>query len=160
MDWRLSIIIWNRKTVMSGTFHIFCLQRTTAQCLKITEKVSFNIASEASYLYILSGQKIVHFERAEACGQTVLPDTSIGGKCQNVIFKHCVWVRILQHLGLTSINLTELWKFTYFSPFEILSVCKNSWSVDPNSWSKQRWKVHFCCLKSTETQTRIRVHAF
>mgnify|MGYP001363378883 CR=1 FL=1 len=29
-----------------------------ARCLKITEKVSFNIASEASYLYILSGQKL------------------------------------------------------------------------------------------------------
>ena len=27
------------------------------RCLKITEKVSFNIASEASYVYILSGQK-------------------------------------------------------------------------------------------------------
>ena len=26
-----------------------------AQCMKITEKVSFNIASEASYDYILSG---------------------------------------------------------------------------------------------------------
>ena len=25
-----------------------------AQCLKITEKVAFNIASEASYIYILS----------------------------------------------------------------------------------------------------------
>ena len=30
-----------------------------AQCLKITEKVSFNIASEASYVYILSGQKLM-----------------------------------------------------------------------------------------------------
>ena len=29
------------------------------QCLKITEKVSFNIASEASYAYILSGQKLI-----------------------------------------------------------------------------------------------------
>ena len=28
-------------------------------CLKITEKVSFNIASEASYVYILSGQKFI-----------------------------------------------------------------------------------------------------
>ena len=28
-----------------------------ARCLKITEKVSFNITSEASYVYILSGQK-------------------------------------------------------------------------------------------------------
>ena len=29
-----------------------------SQCMKITEKVSFNIASEASYVYILSGQKL------------------------------------------------------------------------------------------------------
>ena len=32
---------------------------TYTQCLKITEKVSFNIASEASYVYILRGQKII-----------------------------------------------------------------------------------------------------
>ena len=31
----------------------------STRCLKITEKVSFNIASEASYLYILSGQKLL-----------------------------------------------------------------------------------------------------
>ena len=31
--------------------------KTEAQWLKITEKVSFKIASEASYGYILSGQK-------------------------------------------------------------------------------------------------------
>ena len=30
-----------------------------SQCLKITEKVSFDIASEASYVYILSGQKFI-----------------------------------------------------------------------------------------------------
>ena len=30
-----------------------------ALCLKIIEKVSFNIASEASYVYILSGQKVI-----------------------------------------------------------------------------------------------------
>ena len=29
------------------------------RCLKITEKVSFNIASEASYVYILNGQKLI-----------------------------------------------------------------------------------------------------
>ena len=29
------------------------------RCLKITEKVSLNIASEASYVYILSGQKLI-----------------------------------------------------------------------------------------------------
>ena len=33
---------------------------TGTQCLKITEKVSINIASEASYVYILSGgQKLI-----------------------------------------------------------------------------------------------------
>ena len=31
--------------------------RTSARCLKITEKVVFNIASEASYVDILNGQK-------------------------------------------------------------------------------------------------------
>ena len=29
------------------------------RCLKITEKVSFNIASEASYVYVLNGQKLI-----------------------------------------------------------------------------------------------------
>ena len=36
---------------------LFC--KTRSRCLKITEKVSFNIASEASYVYILSGQKLL-----------------------------------------------------------------------------------------------------
>ena len=57
------------------------------RCLKITEKVSFNSASEASYVYILSGQKLIKnakngpfwrvFRKSEACGQTVLPDRSV-----------------------------------------------------------------------------------
>ena len=67
-----------------------------AQCLQISEKVAFNIASEASYVYILSRQKFIEnakkssflasFWKHEACGQTVLPDRSllkglkIGGK--------------------------------------------------------------------------------
>ena len=46
------------------------------RCLKITEKVSFNSASEASYsyVYILSGQKwsiLASFLKPEASGQTV-----------------------------------------------------------------------------------------
>ena len=54
------------------------LIKLQAQCLKITEKVSFNIASEASYVYILSGQKLIKnakngpilasFWKPEACG--------------------------------------------------------------------------------------------
>ena len=49
------------------------------------QKVAFNIASEASYVYILSGQKF--FKNAKnsqfwrvlenLCGQTVLPDMSL-----------------------------------------------------------------------------------
>ena len=35
------------------------LKKTRSRCLKITEKVSFNIASEASYVYIFSGQKLI-----------------------------------------------------------------------------------------------------
>ena len=60
---------------------------TFSQCLKITEKVAFSFASEASYVYILSGQKFIKnakncqfwrlFENLEACGQTVLPDRSL-----------------------------------------------------------------------------------
>ena len=54
------------------------------------KKVSFNIASEASYVYILSGQKFIKnaknakngqfcrvFGNSEVCGQTVLPDRSL-----------------------------------------------------------------------------------
>ena len=71
---------WN-KTENFFTFHC------TTRCLKITEKVSFNIASEASYVYILSGQKLIKnakngpflgsFSKPEACGQIVLPDRSL-----------------------------------------------------------------------------------
>ena len=79
---------------------------------KSQEKVSFNIASEASYIYILSGQKFINnakisplvFLKLEACGQTVLPDRSLlidknwwkMSKLKNsnetcwVIFKYCV----------------------------------------------------------------------
>ena len=51
-----------------------------------TEKVSFNIASEASYVYIFSGQKLIKipkivnlasFWKTEDCCQTVLPDRSV-----------------------------------------------------------------------------------
>ena len=71
---------------------------TKAQCLKITEKVSFNIASEASYVYILSEQKLVKndkngqfwrvFENLKLVSNSVtrqvnFNSTKIGEKCQN-----------------------------------------------------------------------------
>ena len=33
--------------------------KVISQCLKIAKKVAFNIASEASYVYILSGKKLM-----------------------------------------------------------------------------------------------------
>ena len=59
---------------------IFWLVKAKPQWLKITQKVSFNIAS---YIYNLSGQNVIknaqnrQFEEYfENCGQTVLPDRS------------------------------------------------------------------------------------
>ena len=47
-------------TLFAGKISLrFKMMTTTARCLKITEKVSFNIASEASYVYIFSGQKLL-----------------------------------------------------------------------------------------------------
>ena len=40
-------------------FLLGTIRYDVSQCLKITEKVAFNIASEASYVYILSGQKFI-----------------------------------------------------------------------------------------------------
>ena len=50
-----------------------------SRCLKITEKVSFNFASEVSYVYILILQKSIKDAKNGQfdCGQTVLPDRSI-----------------------------------------------------------------------------------
>ena len=77
------------------------LQRT--QCLKITEKVAFNIASEASYVNILSWQKLIKNASFWKFLFTVKPvnfdRSKIGQKRQNskaqdatflVIFKHFV----------------------------------------------------------------------
>ena len=66
------------------------------------KKVSFNIASEASYVYIFSGQKVIknakkghfgEFWKIEACGQIVLPDWSIliGKLVENVKIQKFKW---------------------------------------------------------------------
>ena len=65
----------------------YLITASAPRCLKITEKVSFNIGGEASYVYILSGQKLIknakkwsilaNFWKPESSGQTVLPDRSI-----------------------------------------------------------------------------------
>ena len=97
--------IWNqsvkrRTPVQWNKYRIFVqkIDLKLAQCLKITEKVSFKIASEASYVYILSGQKLiknakmVHFgeflktwslRSNSVTRQVSFNRTKIGGKCQN-----------------------------------------------------------------------------
>ena len=64
---------------------IFDLKNTAALCLKITEKVSFNIASEASYVYILSGQKLIKNAKSGPFWRIFenLNRTKIGEKFQN-----------------------------------------------------------------------------
>ena len=52
------------------------------QCLKIAQKVSFNIASESSYVFILSGQKFIKNAKKSVIGQVNFNRTNIGGKCQ------------------------------------------------------------------------------
>ena len=68
---------------------------TQSRCLKITEKVSFNRASEASFVYILSGRKINKKAKNgeflktwslwpnSVTRQVSFNRTKIGGKCQN-----------------------------------------------------------------------------
>ena len=46
----------NYKNILCGKNGYFV---SITRCLKITEKVSFNITSEASYVFILSGQKLI-----------------------------------------------------------------------------------------------------
>ena len=49
------------KTLLQS--ELFCVHSKRTQCLKITEKVAFKIASEASYVYILSGQKLIEIAK-------------------------------------------------------------------------------------------------
>ena len=56
---RINIFVWKLKIISNESFSntLDNLINAHPRCLKITEKVSFNIASEASY--ILSGQKLI-----------------------------------------------------------------------------------------------------
>ena len=51
----VSYILCDFEINHQGTIRSFGLSsKQNARCLKMTEKISFNIASEASYVYILS----------------------------------------------------------------------------------------------------------
>ena len=60
LSWDTLKELWQQKLVVPHGKIVFSKHcDPVTRCLKITEKVSFNIASEASYVYILSGQKII-----------------------------------------------------------------------------------------------------
>jgi len=99
-------------------------KKNTSRCLKITEKVSFNIASEASYLYILLKMpKIVYFgeflktwslRSNSVTGQVNFNRTKIGEKFQNaknsnatfwVIFEQCA-DEYINMITLVTINIS------------------------------------------------------
>ena len=64
----------------------------TPQCLKITEKVAFNIASEASYVYVLSAQK----NHQKSQKWSILASFwNLNDETFLVIFKHCVALQSL-----------------------------------------------------------------
>ena len=66
---------------MSQSYRLLSDFLKFSQSLKITEKVAFNIASEASYVYIFSRQKLIKIAKNGPFGdflktwssQTVLP---------------------------------------------------------------------------------------
>ena len=66
-----TIILPNEDRKKNGQENKTKISYFSSQCLKITEKGSFNIASEASYVCILNGQQFIN------CGQTGLPDRSV-----------------------------------------------------------------------------------
>ena len=41
------------------TAEVFKVKQSVSRCLKMIEKVSFNITSEASYVHVWSGQKLI-----------------------------------------------------------------------------------------------------
>ena len=62
------------RNLAGNSYCYFSENYVAARCLKITEKVWFNITSEASYVDIFSGQKLA---KNANIGQTVLPDRSV-----------------------------------------------------------------------------------
>ena len=59
MRWVVATIPAAPSTKKDHLFYCILVSLHNAQGLKITEKVSFHIASEASYVYILSEQKLI-----------------------------------------------------------------------------------------------------
>ena len=68
-----------------------------ARCLKITQKVESNIASEANYVYILGKQKSLFLSSFK----TVLPERST-----------LIWQKIGQNTKFQKIQMRHFWWFS------------------------------------------------
>ena len=116
-----------------------------SQCLKITEKVAFNIASEASYVYILSGQILIKsanigpiysvFENLKLQSNSVTRQvtfnrTKIGGKCQNLKIKNATFWVIFKHCDFRTLS---------FCP-----ILSNFWPISMSSWFHPFWYIVSC----------------
>ena len=89
-----------------------------AQRLKITEKVSFNIASEASYVYFIKNAKNGQFWRVfeimkltvKQCfqkGQKLADNAQNWNETFWIIFKHCVVPHSSELLQSTPLNISS-----------------------------------------------------
>ena len=98
--------------VLEACMYVGFSTKQNTQCLKAIEKVAFNIASEASYVYIFVDKRSLKILKCCICGQTVLPDrTKIGEKCRNSKIQLRHFVDFLKHWGNV---LLRFGTWTYF----------------------------------------------
>ena len=85
--------------------------KMTARSLKITEKVSFNIASEASYVYFLNGQKFIKNAKKWSIWRVFWKPETFWA-----IFKQCETLTIvrLSDLKICSSAAEQLWSVNPF----------------------------------------------
>ena len=74
----------------------------TSQCLKIKEKVSFYIASEASYVFILSRQKFIKNAKIENLNETFL------GDFQTMCHSIYIYLRLYSMTDCQVMNLIQI----------------------------------------------------
>ena len=115
-----------------------CQLIKNSQCLKISEKVAFNIASEASCVYILRGQKLI---KNAKIGPFVAPIF--------VILKVNCLVTLLDH----QLQVIKICHFGHFSGTFVHSICKCS-SLRSQCWMRLFLKI-FKHYELSETSGKL-----
>ena len=109
-------------------------RQTKSRCLKITEKVSLNIASEASYVYILFGQKMVENAKVKKFKCDILGDFQTLWKWG--FWKNMIWDKRRTHILYEKI-LWHTWNW-------LVSEVKFS-SLNVHLFGRQPSTGWFCC---------------